>query len=188
MAITLAFNTSGLDPRTTHFNVYRKLPTETLEVRIAQIPIQPEFTDLTGIIGSTYSYTFYDSVRLLESGHSPYIVATDSLDVVTITGFVTDISGSPTGKDIEVSIALQNLQVSMPVFSGTLITNLRQTVITDSTGKFVFTIIPNDLIYPGGTYYRINYLDRTFYKTVKSTDGAGQLVSSLLDVNPKELR
>lgn len=190
MAITVKFQTSPApDVRVTHINLYRKLPTETLFVRIVQLPISAtEYTDLSGVVSAQYYYTWFDNVRLLESTSSPTIIALDNLDVVTITGYALGLDGLPTGKDVEVSATLQNLQTSMPVYAGTLITNLRQTAITDSAGLFVFAVLPNDLIYPGGTHYKINYLDRSFYKVVKSTDGPGQLLASLVDVNPKELR
>lgn len=193
--IILQFQTTGIDPRVTHFNVYRKRMQVT--TRIAQIPVQAQYTDLTGQTGDIYYYTFFDSIRFSESGPSPFILATDSLIAVTVTGFIVGIDGAPTGfrvsssgvvEGVNVEVSLTNLSTSMPIADGQLIASLEQTAATDDTGTFVIPLIPNDLIFPGNTFYKFEYLDKRFFKFIKSTDGQAQLFANLLDVPPKELR
>jgi hypothetical protein len=179
----------------THFNIYRKRAQVT--TRIDQIPIQAQYTDLTGQTGDIYYYTFFDSIRFSESGPSPFILAADSLIAVTVTGFIVGIDGAPAGfqtnsqgvvTGVDVEVSLTNLSTSMPIADGQLIASLEQTATTDDTGTFVLPIVPNDLIFPGNTFYKFEYLDKRFFKYVRSTDGQAQLFANLLDVPPKELR
>ncbi len=185
--ITLQFTLPVPDPRINMFNIYRKRGTAAF-VRIGQILTQLQYTDVDGITGDMYYYTFFDSVRWLESGPSPVITATDALDSITITGFAIGNDGKPTGQDVEISITLQNLSSSVPTSDGQLIMSMRQTAITDINGMFVFDVVPNDLIFPSRTFYKIEYLGNRFFKEVKSTSGKAQLFTNLVDVLPRELR
>ena len=188
MAITVEFETTGLDPRVSHFNLYRKKPGEAVFTRIAQLPVQLQYTDLDGAVGDQYYYTFFDEVRFLESGPSPVITATNNLDTVTISGFAIGVDGLPTGEGVDVKIRLEGENIDSPVSDGQIITSLNQTVTTDADGVFVFEVVPNDRIYPGNTFYKVEYLDKRFYKEINLTDGNAQLFSTLADVNPLDLR
>lgn len=185
--ITLQFTLPVPDPRINTFNIYRKRGSAAFS-RIAQIPTQLQYTDVDGITGDSYYFTYFDSVRFLESGPSPVITATDALDSITITGFAIGNDGRPTGQDVEVSITLQSLSSSVPTSDGQLIMSMRQVVVTDDAGMFVFDAIPNDKIFPGRTFYKIEYLGNRFFKEIKSTSGKAQLFTNLVDVLPKELR
>lgn len=181
------------DPRINRFNIYRKRGTGAF-TRIAQIPIQLEYQDPDGITGDAYYFTYFDDVRFAESGPSPIIVASDSMDTVTVTGFAVGIDGLPLGQDpvsrefVEVLVQLQGLSLAAPVADGQIIMSIKQSVLVDAAGRFFFEVPANDRIYPSETYYKIQYLDRQFFKTVKSTRGKGQLLADLDDVPPVQLR
>lgn len=199
MPVTVQFPTTGVPGPATHTNLYRKRGADA-SVRIAQTPInQGQVTITDSMAGDVYAFTWFDNVRFSESGYSPFIIASDNLTVVSISGFVSGIDGAPAGfsqdaqgnpakPGVEVTVTLMNLSTSMPISDGQLIASLQQKVETDTTGTFVFSVVPNNLIYPSGTFYRVNFLDKQFFKVVDSTDGQSQLFTNLLDVPPKELR
>lgn len=198
MAI-LQFQISPIDPRVTDLNVYRKDPGETTFTRIVQLPVQSSYTDPDAVFGSIYYYTYFDDVRFVESAPSPLIIYSDALDAVSITGFVAGIDANPLSRDPQygdtafgglliVDISLQNDNTQMPIFDGQLLTALKQSVTVGSDGIFVFSAVPNDLIYPSGSYYKIQIAGKRFFKTISSTNGSSQLFTNLLDVQPFELR
>lgn len=49
--------------------------------------------------------------------------------------------------------------------------SLRQVVTIDANGLFFFEVPANDRIFPSGTYYKIQYLDRQFFKVVQHAHG-----------------
>jgi hypothetical protein len=195
MAITLTFQTTGLDPRVTHFNVYRRRPSEGTDTtpapwtRVAQLAVIAEWTDTEGQVDDQYYYTFFDNVRFLEGPPSTIITARSSQETVTVTGFVIGIDGAPiTTELVDLNIHLVTPNLDAPVSDGQFVALTQKNITADATGMFVIDLVPNDRIYPANTFYKIEYLDKRFFKTLRLTDGRGQLFTSLRDANPLELR
>ncbi len=97
----------------------------------------------------------------------------------TITVFDTVYDNN--GKALVNTTVTCVLESTLETYAGGLITARTQTTLTDSTGRFQFTVICNDLLSPSNSVYTINIpsIGRSYQIAPQSANGSSQQTTAL---------
>lgn len=192
MDLVIELPVSGLDPRITHVLLYRRRA--GVVERVPPDPDNPTtitagtqyVTIKEADAGDQYWVTFYDATSRIEGGPSEILVARETgLIATTVTGIVISGDGAPVGADLEVRASLWAAGLKPTTADGGHIV-AAVTAKTDSTGVWSLDLVPNDLIRPLGSYWKITVFGQTYFKTINSANGPSQNFTALTDVTPFE--
>jgi len=195
MDFVVEFQYQDLDPRITHLFLYRRrggtsvrIPPDPDDLDVIISPGTQYWAIRDAAIGDEYWYTFFDNAARVESGPSPALIAREAgLLSSIITGYVGLPSGLPSVSGIPVKATLYSPGIKPSTVDGEHLASSASTE-TGADGSWTLELVPNDKIRPLGSYWRITYLGRTYYKAINSTKGASQNFAALHDVLPVEAR
>ena len=187
--VILEVPVTTLDSRITHVNIYRRRKTEQFFSLITTLDLGvASYKDVAGKIGDSYYSTFLDNSRGLESQPSPILVVTE---IVSPEIMVSGICVTPSGTGIanlEISAELVHPSVSHLSFNISAIVERVETATTNSSGSWTLSLMPNDKIYPTGSFYMFRFFSGNSYKEIRANEGLAQDFNNLRTVKPLILR
>ena len=189
MKIVLEFQTTNFPTQVRSsalfINLYRTR--NGITTRIFQTAAGRQYLQLLdALMGDQYTYVWFDSDRVVEGPPSKaLVIQSGSLYAVAVTGYMVSPSGDVGPLRAEVVATLFASGVRPTTEDGGHIVETSVTE-TDSTGRWVLYLLPNDLIRPVTSYWKIAILGKTYFKKIDSSKGQSQNFASLEDVTPFE--
>ena len=178
--IVIELPVTSTDSRVTHINLYRRKSGEILFTSISTIVLGiPSYKDTNGIIGDEYYTTFLDSSTGLESQPGPILKATEAITPeVVVSGILIDATRGPIVNST-VSAELIHPTATVMTYGVLTIANYAIEKVTDSSGSWAVSLLPNDMIYPSGSFYRFRFYYGNEYRELSSKKGFNQTFSAL---------
>lgn len=183
--VIIELPTTSTDSRVTHINLYRRKSGEILFTLIATVSLgTPSYKDVNGIIGDEYYTTFLDSSTGLESQPGPILKANESVTPeVVVSGMLIDATRGPI---VNSTVAAELVHPTATVLTYGVLTIANYAVAkdTDANGSWTLSLLPNDAIYPSGSFYRFRFYYGNEYRELSAKKGPNQTFSALKIVKP----